>query len=148
MEAIGRIGKDAEGRMRDDGSVAVNFSIATVERWKNKEGVQMERTTWVDCVLWRTRDTLKILNFLLKGAMVRVEGVPSVHAWMDKQNNTPRANLTLRIDKILFLSSVKKEEVNPAAAVPGTIASDVESAGLATSDSSVVAGQEKDDLPF
>ena len=45
MFLIGNVGRDPEIRTTTGGSKVTTFSIATTERWKDKEGERQERTT-------------------------------------------------------------------------------------------------------
>jgi single-strand DNA-binding protein len=141
IELIGRLGKDCDPRMRDDGSVAIGFSVATVERYKDKKGESQEKTTWVDCVLWRTRDKLKIVDYLRKGLTVWIEGFPSVNVWSDKNDNSARGTLVVRVDRIIMLGGGDRPVVAPEAPL--------ETASTTSSDSKVfTAASPNDDLPF
>jgi len=68
---LGRIGKDAE-RIGEKGA---RFSVATSERYKNKDGEWVEGTEWHSVVYWNASDAL--LPHLSKGQQVAVEG--SIH---------------------------------------------------------------------
>lgn len=68
---LGRIGKDAE-RIGEKGA---RFSVATSERYKNKDGEWVEGTEWHNVVYWNASDAL--LPHLSKGRQVAVEG--SIH---------------------------------------------------------------------
>ena len=49
---IGNLGRDPELRYTKSGQAVANFSIATNERWTDKEGQQQERTEWHRIVTW------------------------------------------------------------------------------------------------
>ena len=69
---IGNLGRDAEVKQTDKGTVA-NFSIATSEKWTNKSGEKEERTEWHRIVLWgKVAENLG--QYLTKGKQVAVEG--------------------------------------------------------------------------
>ena len=50
---IGNLGKDPEVRYLDSGVAVANFSLATTENYKNKEGERVSQTEWHNIVLWR-----------------------------------------------------------------------------------------------
>ena len=50
---IGNLGKDPEVRYLDSGVAVANFSLATTESYKNKEGERVSQTEWHNIVLWR-----------------------------------------------------------------------------------------------
>jgi single-strand DNA-binding protein len=43
---IGNVGRDPEIRYLNNGDAATNFSLATTEKWKDKNGEQHEETQW------------------------------------------------------------------------------------------------------
>ena len=50
---VGNLGRDPEVRSTQDGSKIVNLSIATSERWKDKNsGEQREKTEWHRVVIF------------------------------------------------------------------------------------------------
>jgi len=52
---IGNLGKDPEMRYTPSGQAVTTFSIATSEKWRDKEGQQQERTDWHNIVVWDAR---------------------------------------------------------------------------------------------
>lgn len=69
---IGRVGKDPEIRHTDNSKVA-KFSMATSERWKDKQGEQKEDTTWHNVVVWgKLADVVE--SWVKKGMLVMVSG--------------------------------------------------------------------------
>ena len=49
---IGNLGGDPEVRYTPDGVPVANFSLATSESWKDRNGERQERTEWHRLVLW------------------------------------------------------------------------------------------------
>jgi len=83
---IGRLGKDPEVRYLDGGPAVANFSIATTEYYKDKEGKRQEMTEWHNIVLWRgLAETAE--KFLKKGSQVFIEGRITTRSWDDKEGN-------------------------------------------------------------
>jgi single-strand DNA-binding protein len=83
---IGNLGKDPELRYTPGGSAVANFSIATNERWKDKEGNAQERTEWHNIVLWGR--LAEIANdYLKKGSPVYIEGRLQTRSWEDRDGN-------------------------------------------------------------
>ncbi len=82
---IGRLGRDPETRYTNSGSAVANFSIATTDTWKDKQGQKQERTEWHNIVAWgRLADFAQ--NYLKKGKLIYVEGRLQTRDWMDSQN--------------------------------------------------------------
>lgn len=66
----GNLGKDAELQTVGESSL-LKFSVATSEKWKNKQGELQEETTWHNCALW-SRPNLE--KYLTKGTKVIISG--------------------------------------------------------------------------
>ena len=49
MNIIGRLTRDAEVRTLNNDKQVVNFSVASNESYKNKQGERVEQTTYFDC---------------------------------------------------------------------------------------------------
>ncbi len=83
---IGNLGKDPEVRTLDSGVKVANFSLATTESYKNRNGERVENTEWHNIVLWRglaeVADT-----YLKKGNQVYIEGKIRTRSWDDKDGN-------------------------------------------------------------
>lgn len=84
---IGNLGRDPEVRYIPSGQAVANFSIATTERWNNKQtGNQEERTEWHRIVVWGKLAEL-CKEYLSKGRAVFVEGRLQTRQWDDKDGN-------------------------------------------------------------
>lgn len=82
---IGRLGKDPEGNILPSGDQVANFSIATGEKWKDKEsGEQKERTEWHRISVWGGLAKV-CMTYLKKGSQVYIEGQLRTRKWTDKQ---------------------------------------------------------------
>ena len=68
---VGRIGKDAQSKEIGNGYV-INFSVATSERYKNKEGKQVDNTEWHNISYFVKSDALT--QYLKKGTQVSIQG--------------------------------------------------------------------------
>ncbi len=80
---IGNLGADPELRYTPGGQAVASFSMATTERFKNKDGEQQERTEWHNIVCWRR--TAEIANeYLKKGSPVYIEGRIQYRSYEDK----------------------------------------------------------------
>ncbi|MFZ4375041.1 MAG: single-stranded DNA-binding protein [Saprospiraceae bacterium] len=84
---IGNLGKDPEQRTLDNGSNRVTFSIATSEKYQDKEGIWQETTEWHDIVLWRIQAD-NAMKYLKKGSTIFLEGKLSHRTWQDAENKT------------------------------------------------------------
>ena len=84
---IGNLGKDPEVRYLDSGVAVANFSLATTENYKNKEGERVSQTEWHNVVLWRGLAEVAE-KWLKKGSSVYIEGKIRTRKWDDKEGNT------------------------------------------------------------
>jgi single-strand DNA-binding protein len=50
---VGNLGRDPEIRYLPNGEAVANFSVATSENWKGKDGQRQERTEWHNIVMYR-----------------------------------------------------------------------------------------------
>ncbi|MBU2760126.1 single-stranded DNA-binding protein, partial [Acidithiobacillus sulfurivorans] len=80
---LGYLGKDPEVRYQPDGNAVANFSIATSESFKDREGNKKERTEWHRITLWGRLAEIAG-QYLRKGSMAYVEGKIQTRKWQDK----------------------------------------------------------------
>lgn len=81
---IGRVGKDPELRYSPNGTEVANFSVATTESWKNKDGEKQEKTEWHNIVAWKNLAKI-CAEYVSKGMLVYIEGKIATRSWEDKQ---------------------------------------------------------------
>ena len=99
LQIVGNLGKDCI--MKEvNGRNVINFSVAHTERYKDAQGVQKERTTWVECAYWS--DKTAIAPYLVKGKMVYAEGSPEADAYTNKEGQ-PAATLRMRVQSLQLL---------------------------------------------
>lgn len=106
INVIGNLGKDAIVN-NVNGKTVINFSVAHTEKFKDKQGNAMDKTTWVDCSYWT--DKTAIAPYLKKGTQVFVEGQPEVRTY-DKDGKT-YSNLSARVMSVQLLGG--KTEAAP-----------------------------------
>lgn len=83
---VGNLGKDPEVRHLDNGRAVANFSIATSETYKNKQGERVTNTEWHNVVLWSPLAEIAE-KFLKKGGQVYIEGKLTTRSWDDQDGN-------------------------------------------------------------
>jgi len=83
---IGNLGKDPEMRYTPSGQAVTTFSIATSEKWRDKEGQQQERTDWHSIVVWGRQAEIAS-EYLKKGRPVYLEGRIQNRSYEDKDGN-------------------------------------------------------------
>lgn len=102
LQIIGNVGGNAEINTLNSGNKVVNFSVAHLESFKNKEGVKEQITTWVRCADFREHG-LKLAQYIKKGDQVEVTGKPVVSAYINDAGEAV-ARQELRVSSITLLS--------------------------------------------
>ena len=83
---LGNLGRDPEVRSTQDGMKIVNLSIATSERWKDRNsGEQRERTEWHRVVIFNEALARIAEQYLRKGSTVYIEGQLQTRKWTDQE---------------------------------------------------------------
>ena len=83
---VGNLGRDPEVRTTQDGGKIVNLSIATSERWKDRNsGEQREKTEWHRVVIFNENLARVAESYLRKGSNVYIEGQLQTRKWTDQR---------------------------------------------------------------
>jgi single-strand DNA-binding protein len=99
---MGHLGKDPELRYTPAGQATASFSLATTEKWTDKNGQRQERTEWHNIVTWAK--TAELANqYLKKGSPVYIEGRINYRSWDDKDGNK-KYKTDIVANQINFLS--------------------------------------------
>ena len=104
---IGNVGRDPEVRYFDgnssqNGSSKVaRFTLATTERYRDRNGELRENTEWHNIVAWRNSAELAE-KYIRKGSQVYVEGKLSTRNWND-QSGAKRTTTEVVVDNIQLL---------------------------------------------
>ena len=83
---VGNLGKDPEIRYTPSGAAVVNFSVATSENWKDKDGNKQEKTEWHKVVAFGKLAEI-CGEYLHKGKQVYIEGRIQTRKWEDKSGS-------------------------------------------------------------
>lgn len=98
---IGNLGKDPELKYLEGNIARVNFSLATSESFKDKNGNRIDQTEWHNIVMWRTlAETAEKL--LKKGMQAYIEGKLQTRQWNDKDGNK-RSTTEIVADQFVIL---------------------------------------------
>ena len=79
---VGNLGNDPDVRVMQSGEKVANISVATSERWRNKDGENQERTEWHRVVIFGKVAEIAE-KYLRKGAKVLIEGQLRTRKWQD-----------------------------------------------------------------
>jgi single-strand DNA-binding protein len=83
---VGNLGKDPELRYTASGTAVATFSLATSERYKDKQGQQQDKTEWHNVVAWRQLAEI-CGKYLHKGKQVYIEGRIQTRSYDDRDGN-------------------------------------------------------------
>ncbi len=128
---LGHVGRDPELHTSAGGDRAARFSMATTERWKNRDGELQERTEWHRIIVFG--GTVDVVERLVrKGAAVLVEGRLTVREYTGSEDTRKQATEVIvggPQGMVNVLSSGARREmeepVAPAAAAsPATASAD------------------------
>ncbi len=81
---VGRLGRDPETRYTGGGQAVANFSIATDETYKDRNGEKQKRTEWHKIVVWGKQAEIA-QQYLKKGSLLFLEGRIQSREWQDKE---------------------------------------------------------------
>lgn len=84
---IGNVGKDPEIRTFGNGGKVANFSIATSENWKDKQGQRQEKTEWHNIAVFNDGLVGVIERYVKKGSKLYIEGKLQTRKWQDRDGN-------------------------------------------------------------
>ena len=83
IQIIGRLGQDPETRSTQNNTTVTNLSVATSERYKNKQGEQVETTEWHRVTAWDRLGEI-CRDYLKRGSLVYIEGKVQTRDYEDK----------------------------------------------------------------
>ena len=110
LQVIGNLGKDCITNTVNGKSV-MNFNVAHTEKFRDSQGVQKDKTIWVECAYWSDRTA--VAPYLRKGTQVYVEGTPEVRTY-PKNDGTTGVSLSLRVQSVQLLGSRGEGATTPS----------------------------------
>ena len=98
---VGNLGRDAEMRFTSGGTPVATVSLATTERYTDRDGQKKEDTQWHRVVIWgKTAESIH--EYLTKGKQIYVEGRIQTREWTDKEGKQARTT-EIRADRVVLL---------------------------------------------
>ena len=131
---IGNLGQDPELKYMPTGDAVCNFTVATTESWKDREGNQQERTEWHRIVAFRRLAEI-CGKYLKKGKQVYIEGKIQTRSWEDK-DGVKKYTTEIVADQMKMLGR-RSEEGGESYVPPGK-----------DEPESPASSSDEDDLPF
>ncbi len=99
---VGHLGKDPEVRYTTTGMAVASFSLATNERFKDKDGQWQDRTEWHNLVAFdRTAEIAK--EYVHKGSQIYIEGRLQTRSWDDKNTGEKKYKTEIVISDLVLL---------------------------------------------
>jgi single-strand DNA-binding protein len=99
---LGNLGKDPEVKFTPSGTAVAKFTVATSDRFKDKEGQWQDRTEWHNVTAWaRTAEIAG--EYLKKGNKVYIEGSLRTHSWDDKQTGQKKYMTEIVVNDLVLL---------------------------------------------
>lgn len=140
---VGRLGKDPEVKATPSGSTVAKFSLATDERYTDRDGNKQERTEWHNIVAWGKLGEI-CGQYLRKGKLIYIEGKIRTDSWEDKETKVKRYRTEIIADTMRMLDRKGDDEAgssyNGGGSYNGTRKS--------TSTSSPAPEMDDDEVPF
>lgn len=102
---VGNLGRDPEMRTFPSGDQVANVTIATTDRWRDKNtGENREATEW-HRVVFNGKLAEIVGQYLRKGSQVYVEGSLRTRKWTDQATGQERYATEIRADTMQMLGS-------------------------------------------
>lgn len=143
---VGNLGRDPEVRHLESGRAVANFSLATSETYKNREGERVTHTEWHNVVMWTPLAEI-CERFLRKGSQVYIEGKLTTRSYDDKEGNKKYITEVVGREMTLLGKAPEGQDSAPgpaSSAAPSTATNDSSGQEVSVENSS----NEIDDLPF
>lgn len=115
---IGNLGRDPEIRTTQDGREIANLTVATSERWKDKNsGEQRKKSEWHRVVIFSEGLVNIAKQYLQKGSKVYLEGALQTRKWTDQQGVEKYSTEVVLQGfggKLLMLDGASKQQSQPS----------------------------------
>ena len=113
---VGNVGNDPEIKTFQNGNKVVNISLATSERWKDKETGEMKSNTeWHRVAIFNAILADIVEKYVKKGSKIYVEGQLQTRKWQDS-NGTDKYTTEIVLQnyrgELLLLDRVNENSIN------------------------------------
>jgi single-strand DNA-binding protein len=147
---VGRLGRDPETRYTGAGQAVANFSVATDESYKDRNGERQKRTEWHKIVVWGKQAEIA-QQYLKKGSLVFIEGRIQTREWQDKEGNK-RTSFEIVANNFRMLGGRAESAAAAGAGAGATTSSGEPESQVTGADESVGSGSgaeiSDEDIPF
>ena len=139
---VGHLGKDPEIRVTESGKKVANFSLATTESYKDKNGGRVDSTEWHNIAFWwPIADVIE--KYLKKGSQIYLEGRLKTRSYEDKEKI--KRYITEVIGQTMTMLGRPNDSNGSNINYIAPTSKNINSEPL---NSSLVSEEEGDDLPF
>ena len=101
---VGRLGKDPEVKTTPSGEKVSTFSMATSEKFTDRNGQKQEKTEWHNIVAWRKLAEI-IERYVKKGSLLYIEGKLVTRSWDDPQSGQKRYKTEIVANQMQMLGA-------------------------------------------
>lgn len=108
---VGRVGTNPETKALSSGTTVCKFTLATSEKYRDKNGQSQEKTEWHTVVAWGKLAEI-CGQYLTKGRQVFVEGSINYRSY-DGQDGQKRYVTEIKASDVKFLGRNNDESENP-----------------------------------
>ena len=141
---LGNAGKDPEIKSTNGGTLVAILSLATADRFKDKQGEWQERAEWHNLVAYaRSAEILR--DYVKKGSKIYVEGRLTTRSWEDKESGKKMYRTEIVVGEISLLSGNGKSNGRSGNSDKADTPSDQDNDGTADFDG---LGITDADVPF
>jgi single-strand DNA-binding protein len=106
---VGRLGKDPEVRSTPSGQTVAKFSVATDEKFTDRNGEKQQRTEWHNIVAWGKLGEI-CGQYLRKGKLVFIEGRIQTDSWDDKESGQKKYRTDIVANEMKMLDKKGDDE--------------------------------------
>ena len=100
---VGNLGRDPEIRTFPSGDQVANVTLATSDRWKDKQSGEMREHTEWHRLVFNGRLAEIAGQYLRKGSQIYVEGSIRTRKWQDQATGQDRYATEIRVDQMQML---------------------------------------------
>ncbi|MCF8159510.1 MAG: single-stranded DNA-binding protein [Polaromonas sp.] len=101
---VGNLGRDPEVRTFPNGDRVANVTVATTDKWKDKQSNEMREATEWHRIVFNGRLAEIVEQYLRKGSQIYVEGSLRTRKWTDK-DGIEKYTTEIRADQMQMLGS-------------------------------------------
>ena len=99
---VGHLGKDPEVKYTPSGTPVAKITLATNERFKDKDGNWQDRTEWHNLVAWQ-RTAEIVGEYCKKVSQIYIEGRLRTDSWDDKETGQKKYRTEIVINDLVLL---------------------------------------------